>query len=227
MANRMLQRLGCFGSCGPGCLVGGLAALGVAWVVGSAAYRREVGNFPLFHAIARSDTAEVRQLLADGADPNDASWGSRTVRRDYESEQQRQQWDTPLIFAVESGRPDVVRLLLDHGADLHQTRRYGGRFGDRYRGPTALAVAVGRGDLATVELLLARGARVTDLTPGEELPLVCGAAEDGHAAIVRILLTHGADANARCRGGRSPLAVAHAADQPAVVTVLRGAGARE
>lgn len=227
LATRGLQRLGCFGSCGPGCLLSGVAALGIAWVVLPALYRREVGNFPLFHAIARSDTAEVRRLLADGADPNNTSWGSRTVRRDYESEQQRQGWDTPLTFAVESGHRDVVRLLLDHGADLHQTKRHGGRFGDKHRGPTALTLAVGRGDLPMVELLLARGARVTDVTLGEELPLVCGAAEDGHAAIVRTLLAHGAGANARCRRGRRVLAIARAADRPEVVAVLRQAGARE
>lgn len=227
MTNRVLQRLGCFGSCGPGCLMGGVVALGVAWVVGSAAYRREVGNFPLFHAIARSDTAEVRRLLTDGADPNDASWGGRIARREYRSEQPRRGWDTPLIFAVESGRADVVRLLLDHGADLHQTKRHGGRFGDEYRGPTALAIAVGRGDLPIVELLLARGASVTDVTPVEGLPVVCGAAADGYAAVVRTLLAHGADANTRCRGGRSLLGAARAADRPGVVAVLRRAGARE
>lgn len=227
MATRFLQRLGCYGSCGPGCLLSGLAALGVAWLAVAAVARREVGNFPLFHAIARRDTAEVRRLLADGADPNAVSWGSRATRAAYASAQVRQGWDTPLTFAVASGRPDVVRLLLDHGADVHQVERYGGRLGDRYRGPTALAAAVEAGSLPMVELLLARGARATDVTRGEELPVVCDAAEAGHAAIVRTLLAHGAGANARCRGGRPVLAVARAAGHAEVVAVLRRAGATD
>jgi ankyrin repeat protein len=77
------------------------------------------------------------------------------------------------------------------------------------------------------ELLLARGARATDVTLGEELPLVCGAAEDGHAPSVQALLAHGADANARCRAGVPVLAAARAAGRPAVVAVLRRAGARD
>ena len=223
----MLQRLGCFGSCGPGCLAGGVAALGVAWFVGAAAYRREVGNYPLYHAIAHGDTAEVRRLLADGADPENRSWGGRAVRKAWTSERVRQDYHTPLILAVETGRPDVVHLLLDHGADVHRWVRHGGRVGDRYRGPTALAAAVAGGDLPMVRLLLARGARAGDVTSGEELPVVCAAAEDGHAPIVEALLARGADANARCREGRPVLAVARTAGHASVVAVLRRAGARE
>jgi ankyrin repeat protein len=229
VANRVLQRLGCFGSCGPGCLAGGVVALGVAWFVGTAAYRREVGNYPLYHAIAHGDTAEVRRLLADGTDPENRSWGGRAVRKEkaWTSEHVRQDYHTPLVLAVETGRPDVVRLLLDRGADVNRSERHGGRVGDRYRGPTALAAAVARGDLPMVRLLLARGARATDVTGGEELPVVCDAAEDGRAAIVEVLLTRGADANARCRQGRPVLAVARAAGHAPVVAVLRRAGARE
>jgi ankyrin repeat protein len=192
--------MGCYGGCGTGCLGALVVAVAVGWFVLPPIYRREVGNFPLYQAIALSDTAEVRRLLDGGADPNAVSRGSRIVRREWKSERPLNDWDTPLILAVETGRRDVVTMLLDHGADVQQTRKHGGRFGDRYDGPTALAMAVEAGDLPMVELLLARGARATDLTRGERLPVVCDASEAGRAEIVRALVARGADANARCRG---------------------------
>ena len=192
-----LGALGCYGGCGTGCLGAIVVAVVVGWLVLPPIYRREVGNFPLYQAIALSDTAEVRRLLDDGADPNAVSRGSRIVRRDWKSERPLNDWDTPLIFAVETGRRDVVTLLLDHGADLHRTRKHGGRFGDRYDGPTALAMAVEAGDLPMVELLLARGARATDVTRGDAIPVVCDAARLGHEAVVRALAAHGANP-ARC-----------------------------
>lgn len=61
------------------------------------------GGFPLYGAAAGGHYADVRQLLERGADPS-----MRT----------RFRW-TALHWAVGNGFPDVVRLLLDHGADVN------------------------------------------------------------------------------------------------------------
>jgi uncharacterized protein len=110
-------------------------------------------TYPLEYAIYHSPIAFIRQLLALGADPN------------YQHEAA-----SPSLLAALSAeredRYDVVELLLDAGADLHQ------RGVNDY---TPLHYAATRADARAVEVLLAKGAdpmartRIDELTtPLEE-----------------------------------------------------------
>ena len=65
----------------------------------------------LFSAIGRNDTNEVLRLLNDKVSPNEP-W----IQISH---------PTPLIAAVKPGYIDIVRLLLDHGADPNKADSFG------------------------------------------------------------------------------------------------------
>ncbi len=136
--------------------------------------------------------------------------------------------DTPIYEAAAHNHPELVRLLLDFGADINictstgETPLHGAIAAHHLsmvtllldngadinaslaHGQTPLRLAVIKGFADIVELLLARGAQAntsgrTGLTP------LHWAALKGHPAIVSLLLTHGADVSARDDAGRTPL----------------------
>jgi len=94
-------------------------------------------NEELLDAVFLRDPAEVRRLLAQGADPD-------TCNDDR---------CTPLMMATVEGDTEIARDLLEAGADPNQVD------GD---GWTALDVAVYRRTLELVWLLLQYGATATD-----------------------------------------------------------------
>ncbi len=108
------------------------------------------GRTPLVHAILAddADAAIVGLLVARGADVNRADAGQR--------------W-TPLHFAARDQRADLVRLLLDAGADVDPVDSFGNT-------PLWRAVMTAQGNLDTVHLLVARGAdprraNASDISP--------------------------------------------------------------
>ncbi len=120
-----------------------LALIGVValWVTAPALFP---GNSKLYDAIAAGDEAAARRLLADGADPNSRSLGLAggdgglssqyspllyAINRNEpaiavllleagaEPNVRNPENDTALIAAADAGMVDVVRLLLEKGAD--------------------------------------------------------------------------------------------------------------
>jgi ankyrin repeat protein len=63
----------------------------------------------LYEATRDGDIKKVKSLIADGVDVNSRDWNG----------------GTPLHLAVSHGGPDLVELLLDHGADINATDKYG------------------------------------------------------------------------------------------------------
>lgn len=147
--------------------------------------KENLGGFsPLLFA-ARSGHIEVAELLVDSGADIDGAAGNGA---------------SPLVIATHSGHTELAILLLEKGADPNTTGA----------GYTALHAAILRGDIRTVDALLAQGAdpdvRVQKPTPVQrasedwvlKTPLVGAtpywlAANFREAAIMRLLADNGAD----------------------------------
>ena len=104
--------------------------------------RSKTGESSLMEAAIRGDVRAVKLLLANGADVNAAD------HRGY----------TPLLLAAQydGDSVDLVRLLLDHGADLQAVAE----------GETALSLAAKRGETEVTRLLRSvQSARTTRVRP--------------------------------------------------------------
>ncbi|KAK3939988.1 Serine/threonine-protein phosphatase 6 regulatory ankyrin repeat subunit A [Diplogelasinospora grovesii] len=125
---------------------------------------------------------------------------------------------TALHWVAEYGRDDLVRLLVDRGADvsagdeygdtaLHRAAR-GANIEEKDRGgQTPLYQAAWQGHEAIVRLLLDKGANIEEKDQNGRTPLLW-AAERGHEAIVRLLLDKGANIEEKNDDGQTPLSVA-------------------
>jgi ankyrin repeat protein len=163
----------------------------------------ETGITPLMEAAQAGSAAVAKVLLEFGANANAA-----TDDRDQ----------TALMIAAEERYPDVVAVLLAHGADVHmrtRQRKYKVLV-DRssYRsaktpqeagtevemgGTTALLFAAQSGDLESTKLLLKAGARMDETAADGNTPLVV-AVHSGHPSVAAWLLEAGADPNASGAG---------------------------
>jgi ankyrin repeat protein len=102
-------------------------------------------------------------------------------------------------YAVESRSVGMVKILIDHGADVNTA---GGR-----EPVTPLYTAAYRGYKDIAAYLLSRGAQVEGGNSHGYTPL-SAASEQGHMGVVTLLLTHGAEANTESDRGAYPLAEA-------------------
>ncbi|KAJ7256360.1 ankyrin repeat-containing domain protein [Mycena rebaudengoi] len=136
-------------------------------------WRRSVA-FPLYMCSKIGYRLGVKFLLANGADVN-------ATESSY--------FGNALQAAASEGHTEIVRLLIENGADINT--------------PGLVGIAAYGGHLDTVVLLLESGAKFGDIA-------LAAAAERGHLEIVRLLVKKGGDINtgqfmnpllAACEGG--------------------------
>lgn len=132
----------------------------------------------LRRAIELEDIERARALLAEG-ESTDGPEGA-----------------PHLCAAVETGNVEIVRLLLDNGADPN-----------RWQAPDEAAPLHGALSGLLVEILLERGAAPNAQSADGQRPLH-GVAGAGEIAAARLLVEHGADINAEEIKGRTPLHIA-------------------
>ncbi len=94
------------------------------------------GETPIMTCAASGSASAVRMLVARGADVN---------------AKEPSQNQTALMWAAGERHPDVVQVLVEHGADLQAHTR---------KGFTALHFAAREGDLESTRVLLAAGANI-------------------------------------------------------------------
>ena len=215
----------------------------------------ELGVTPLYLACDNGNAALVQRLLAAGATPHAVlpsgetalMTASRTGSVDAvttllahganANDLEKTEGQTALMWAVSRRHPDVVRVLIEAGADVHarsrvrsvataQSPRTGRALGVSVideGGFTPLLFAARQGNLASAQLLRMAGADVNDLAPAQTSALVV-AAHSGHGELAAWLLEQGADANA-AGAGYAPLHVAILKGDADLVSALLAHGA--
>ena len=154
----------------------------------------------LIKAASGGDVQTLSRLLKGGADAN----------------AQDPQRCGAMQWAVYHGHTECVRLLVEHGADIHRQV-----FG--YKN-TALGWAAIWGHTEIVRLLLAAGAVPGAQNSFGETPLHC-AAEKGHVDIIRLLLDRYADIHAADEQGNTPLHFAASEGREDTLRLLLAHGA--
>jgi ankyrin repeat protein len=143
-----------------------LGALVAAW---SSLITAQSSPSRLYDAIRTNNRAGLRAMVHGAADANAKDDGGKT----------------PLMYAAAVGSIDAVKFLIDKGADVNAQNE---------SGLTALMLAAT--DLPKVRLLVDRGANVNATTKLGRTALFLAAMSDDSAAIVRLLVTKGADLKA-------------------------------
>jgi len=185
---------------------------------GADANASAAGFTALHAAIMRRDEEMVRALLAHGADANAPlkTWtATRRSSRDFNFAPELV-GATPFWLAARFSSPDVMRILVEHGADPrfvhrgdHVVEGRGGiGFQHRRDVTTALMAAVGMGG----------GTPWVQPERGEREALMLEAA--------RLTVEHGVDVNAANTDGRTALDAAKALKYESVVTYLQEKGAK-
>ena len=202
------------------------------------------GATPLMYAAAFGNAKQITLLLESGADVNaqnafqataliwaggDAAKSRILIEHGAGVNVRTQQGRTPLMAAAKrNGNADLVRLLLEKGADV------------KTPGDTTLIQAAQSGDLEIMRLLMKSGANVNCISSRlGETPLMYAAASDNVEA-VRLLLAKGANPNAGLKkmtrviggstvdmgvGKQTPLMWAAPTGSPELIRALIDAGA--
>ncbi len=136
-------------------------------------------NRRLLESIGRRDLPQVRALLRQGADANAS----------------KQDGETALIQAAISRQPELVNVLLDHRARP--------QLGDK-EGITPLIACAMKGDVETMRVLLSANDDakfVNARTNKNGYSALMRASARGEAAMVKLLLSHGANASLTSKDG--------------------------
>jgi len=154
----------------------------------------------LFAAVARNDVQEADRLLREVL-------VEVNVRARYSG-------DTALDSAAGLGEVEMVRLLLDRGANP--------KIGDKDN-LTPLQLAAHHGNLAIVRMLLKAGANVNSTDSRYGYTALASASQNDHVKVVRELLGAGADPTLRIKNGRTASELAHLKGRDDVERLLQTA----
>ena len=190
--------------------------------ISSSAFAQETARERLFNAIEAGDKDTVLKMVS---------------RRRHVNLNHREPWDgeTFLIEAIRANQPEIVRILLTHGADPHLREIEGVDAEDKSlpgETPLAAALALEEGSTEMVQLLMRHGVKLRDnpsalhLTSSIEMVrflLDRGAPIDGRnddgatylqtvaggdaedEEVARLLIERGANVNIADKDGATPL----------------------
>ncbi len=131
---------------------------------------------------------------------------------------------TPLFFAAQSDHSDVVKLLLDRGADIETGRQfYRAGSGIEPHPPLWAAFEKSKSG-ATAKWLIERGAKIDQLLPMQDFPLHL-AARKNLPGVIELLIAKGVDLNQQSGRKTTALQVAAEAGAKDAVELLLQKGA--
>ena len=146
-------------------------------------------------AVIDDDIADIRKLIAKGADVN-------------AFDEIAQQTVTPLHCAAFFGRLESARILIEHGAELSLANEKEGVGPLHYaakRGETALHYAAQEGCIDVARRLIKEGADMFASDVDGQTPMAC-AASNFEIGVVELFIENGVDINAASdRRGKTPL----------------------
>jgi ankyrin repeat protein len=155
----------------------------------------------VIEAVKAGDLPAVRNSLEQVRNPN----------------QTQPDGTTPLHWAVQEARLDIVEALLAAGANVNAKNRYG---------VTPLVLAAATGNAPITQALLKAGADFKMVAP-ETGSVLSTAARTGNPEVINVLLAAGANANfAESSSGQTPLMRAAAEGHPDAVKALIAGGAK-
>ena len=175
------------------------AVISLCLAFASAASAGKLEN-QLIDAVQQGNAPAVRVLLAEGADVN----------------ANRSGWPA-LMYAAGNGKTNIVKLLLDKGANIEAKNIYGS---------TALIIAAYNGHADVVTLLLAKGANIEAKDNDGNTALANVALSFGREDVnmVKLLLEKGANIDAKNKNGETALMLAAMEGRAAVVKLLLDKG---
>lgn len=151
----------------------------------------------LLDAASRNDLPGVKAALAEGADINSTEWGNSAllvavnrrhqgiadylIRQGADIEQPDLRGDTPLIRAVGTEYPIMVRMLLGHGAEVNAQNA-----------DSRSSVYFAIDDMPTLEVLLEKNPDI-NLPDNQGRTAIMMAIKKGYLEAVEALLTHNPD----------------------------------
>jgi len=144
----------------------------------------------------------VNILICNGADPNAMDICGLTA----------------LIYAANFEKKDIVRFLVESGADINAK--------DNLFGFTPLMAAADCGDKDIIEYLIEKGAYI-DTKDKNGLTALMTATEKGKENAIKSLIERGADLNAKGVNGKTALRIAIEKGYTDIADLLRKHGAKE
>ncbi len=162
-------------------------------------------SFALCDAASKGELGTVETLLTEGLNVNNLCRFRVPSRTGPDQES-----GTALHAAIFNTKPEIVQVLLAHGASVNAKDQ---------DGRTALYAAVVQGDSDLVQLIFARGANVNAKDKDGHTALYA-AAVHGDSDLVRLMLAHGAEVNMNAKRQRGPT-VLHEAISRSNIEVVR------
>ena len=152
----------------------------------------------IHEASKKGDKVEVERFIRAGVDVN---------KKDKKGE-------LALRLAAQGGHTDIVKLLLDNGANIDE----------KGPGGTAVQKAAAEGHIDTVKLFLNQGANIHEKND-QGLTPIYWASRCNHTEIVKLLLKHGANIDEKAIDGLTPISGAAWEGHTDTVRFLLSAGA--
>lgn len=148
------------------------------------------------HAVRRNDAAAVKKLIAEGVDVSELD--------DNE--------DAPLVMAAYEGHTDIVKLLLEAGADVTAV--------DPGMRATALHAAAYAGRTEAAALLIAHHIDIDKQGPINGYTALHDAIWQNNVDTARVIIEAGANLTLKSHGGETALDFAKAKHRKEIVAMI-------